>query len=177
MEDAKKGFRVVTNPNAPERDLKVFPAEGASGRDVELMLEMETSKEGALLYGVADYPALVLLLNNTDGLKDVPTVRFCAGGRGYVKYERSGGSFPPEDAVRRTLESAPALHRPSPLEPYAGRRTWTIHQDAEHPEGVVRQGGPSDVDRFIAAYMRLGGTFPGLVDAMEEVSKWTSSTR
>ena len=170
MEETKKGFRVVTNPEAAEQDIKVFPAEGA-GRDVELMLETETAKPGALLYGTDGYASLVLLLNNTEGLKDIPTVRFCADGRGYVKYERKGdGAFPPEDAVRRTMSMAPSL-------PSKGR-SLTIRQDAEHPEGVVvRNPAPSDVDRFIAAYMRLGGSFPGLVDAMEEVSKWTSSTR
>lgn len=187
MEETKKGFRVVTNPELAVRDIKVFP-EGTGNPDVERLVEAETSRPGALLYSVKDYDALTLLLNNTEGLRDVKEVRLCAAGRGYVKYDRrDDGAFPPEDAVRRVLASAPALPRPG--------ASFTVRQDAEHPEGVVvKPGADQDVDgqerwaraveteigidtvdRFVSCYMALGGTFGRLTDHLEGVLKRTAA--
>lgn len=172
MEEKKPGgFRLVTNPESSERDIKVFLSENESNPEMEALCAEEAGKPGSVMYATADFKSLVLLLNETEELKGIPDVRFCAAGRGYVKFTRTGGgAFPPEENVRKIMSSLPSLPKqPQPV---------TIRQNAEHPEGVVvRNPAPSDVDRFIAAYMRLGGTFPGLVDAMEEMSKWTSSTR
>lgn len=166
--DTKRDYRVVTNPEAAHQDVKVYPGESWANPDIQKMLDMETAQPGSLLYSVADYAQLTLFLANTEQVKDIPEVRFCAAGRGYVKYDRKpdGATLPPEDALIRVMESAPALPRP-------GASSMTVRQDLEHPEGYVvdERPGASLVDRFIDAYMALGGTLEGLVGRLESLAK------
>ena len=181
------GFRVVTNPKDPERDIKVFLPEGEANGNMERLFQDEAGRPDAVTYAVPDYRSLALLLTETDELKAIPDVRFCAAGRGYVKFTKTDGGFPPEESVRRIMASAPALPKP-------GSASVTIRQDAKHPEGVVVPGdgqdvsgqerwaravedetGPGTVDRFVSCYMALGGTFGRLTDHLEGILKRTAA--
>lgn len=181
------GFRVVLVPEDGKVEARLFAAEGVHSERAEELFRTESGRDGATVYEVPGYRSLVNLLNHTDEFKGVRDVRICANGRGYVRYERKGnGNFPPEKAIREVLSLPPKV--PEWL-PKAGTRV-SICQDAEHPEGVVTVSTADDavpvkqdvvkqharaaatsrfiLDTFALAYLKCGGTLPGLARLLEK---------
>ena len=176
------GFRVVLANGG----VKIFLAKGEGPDQAETMFSAEAGRQGATVYEVPGYASLCGLLSHTEPLDRVEEVRFCAQGRGYVRYVRKPGgpALPPEEAIRKVMERPPLVV--PEWSPSAGTAV-TIVQTKEHPDPVVsvgpsRQTQPEAakadtaprlpaVDRFIAAYLRVGGTLDGLADHLERLAE------
>ena len=179
------GFRVVLASGG----VKIFLAKGEGPDQAETMFSAEAGRQGATVYEVPGYASLCGLLTHTEPLDRIEEVRFCAQGRGYVRYVRKPGgpALPPEEAIRKVMERPPLVV--PEWSPGAGTAV-TIVQTKEHPDPVVSVGPSTQtqpkatkaakvdtapqlpaVDRFIAAYLRVGGTLDGLADHLERFAE------